>query len=142
MKVLEAHTFENVKAMLESPDQENVVVGFQCLKEATLCKENLVYILWMISETNIELSKWKTEVPSITTLLDEVLGGDPMYHYSSISAPEILRIMKSYGDLPANNYGVFADRYAKYLEKSFSDALVALSSGPPKFKVELKITKL
>lgn len=132
MHVLETNTFERIKAMLESSDMENAVLGFQCLKEATLCKENITYILWMIQEANVAKDDWFSHAPEIMDQLGKIVSLSV-----HLSPSEIMRIMRSYGeDLPKNNYDVFADRYAKYLEK-----LLALGSSL-QFKVELKITRL
>jgi hypothetical protein len=134
MKILELSTFENVKAMLESPDKENMHVGFQCLKEAGLCKENLAYILWMIHEVDLPRDTWIMELEDISESLQKMLAVS--ITHKTFSPNEIIRIMQVYDEhLPENNYAVFADRYAKHVER-------LLGSKGEKFKVQIKITKL
>lgn len=135
MKILEVHTFDHVKSMLESPDAENAVMGFEILKNATLCKENIVYMLWMIEEADIPRDHWFNHTPEIMDTLQKITSIS--INHKTFSPSEIMRIMRAYGEeLPENNYEVFAERYARYMEK-----LLPIGTSL-QFKVQLKITRL
>lgn len=131
--ILEKNTYENVKAMLESPDEENKVMGFQCLKQGGLNKGNLVYILFLLQEADITLSWWRKEVPEIVKGLEKIFNRSLEGQVFSFS--EIKKYIKSY-ELSIDDYQFYMERFAIALQEDMS---FENPSGP--FKIKIKITK-
>jgi len=97
-------------AMLESPDEENKVVAFECIKNTDL-KTNMVYIILLMKEANIKREFWVEHVPEITRTVESII-----HKIYDISFSRILNVIHRY-TLSLEDKQFLMDRYAKYLEK-------------------------
>ena len=120
MKRLEKNTYESVKSMLESPDEENVEVAMECIRNTDL-KTNLVYIMFLIKETVVTKDIWFLHVPEILKTINSITKVDPI----NLSYNLILDIIKDY-DLANEDYQFVMDRYAKYLKKRLGDDIESI----------------
>jgi hypothetical protein len=120
MKRLEKNTYESVKSMLESPDEENVEVAMECIRNTDL-KTNLVYIMFLIKETVVAKDIWFQHVPKILKTVNSITKVDPI----NLSYNLILDIIKDY-DLANEDYQFVMDRYAKYLKKRLGNDIESI----------------
>jgi hypothetical protein len=126
-------TYESVLAMLNSSDEENKVMGFQCLKNAKLTPDNMVYILFLLRESDVNLMWWKREVPDIIESLESIFSCG--LEHKTFSFGEILRVMKQY-KLTIDDYKFYMRKYSQEMRLNFNLDNV---SGP--FNIEIKITQ-
>ena len=110
MEKLDKNTYANMLAMLESPDEENKVVAFECIKNTDL-KTNMVYIILLMKEANIKREFWVEHVPEITRTVESII-----HKIYDISFSRILNVIHRY-TLSLEDKQFLMDRYAKYLEK-------------------------
>lgn len=109
--ILVKDTYENVKDMLESPDHENMIVGLTCIENADF-RDNLIYILCLIKETNIIAKDWDNHAPETAKQFKNLFKGS--ITYSSITWNNIMTYMQMY-DAPFEDYQFLMDRYSLYL---------------------------
>ena len=93
--IIDKHTFESVKAMLESPDQENLVLGMTTLQNLDFVK-NIVPIMCLIKKTDIKESEWKTHAPELVKNVESVFQGGLQFKNISISMRNILKMALLY----------------------------------------------
>jgi len=109
--ILAKDTYENVKDMLESPDPENTVVGLTCIENADF-RDNLIYILCLIKESDIPAKQWETHAPETAKQFTNLFKGS--ITYSSITWYNIMIYMQMY-NAPFEDYQFLMDRYALHL---------------------------
>ena len=109
--ILAKDTYENVKDMLESPDHENTVVGLTCIENADF-RDNLIYILCLIKESDIPAKQWEKHAPETAKQFKNLFKGS--ITYSSITWNNIMTYMQLY-DAPFEDYQFLVDRYALHL---------------------------
>jgi len=97
-------------AMLESPDHENKVVAFECIKNTDL-KTNMLYVMLLVKEANITRDTWFAHVPEIVKTLEEIL-----HRFYDISFSRILNVIHLY-TMPVEDKQFLMDRYAIELQK-------------------------
>jgi len=110
MEKLDKNTYVNMLAMLESPDHENKVVAFECIKNTDL-KTNMLYVMLLVKEANITRDTWFAHVPEIVKTLEEIL-----HRFYDISFSRILNVIHLY-TMPVEDKQFLMDRYAIELQK-------------------------
>jgi hypothetical protein len=110
---LEKKTYDTVMAMLESPDEENVVVAFECIKNADF-KTNIVYILLLYKEVNIDNTVWKKHAPEIFETIDKLLTNETF-----LSFRDIMEIARKY-EVSQEDIQFYMDRYAMFLMRDLN----------------------
>lgn len=110
---LEKGTYDTVVSMLESPDEENQVVAFECIKNADF-KTNIVYILLLFKEVNIDNTVWKKHAPEIFVTIDKVLTNETF-----LSFREIMEIARQY-EVSQEDIQFYMDRYAMFLMRDLN----------------------
>lgn len=108
---IELSTYENLKRMLESRDEENLVVAMGCIEQMDF-RENLTYILFLLKASNVEPRQWEVYAPETTKKFINVFKVD--LASSSLSFASILQLMKLY-DVSQEDWQFYADRYAEHL---------------------------
>jgi len=98
-------------AMLESPDHENKVMAFECIKNTDL-KTNMLYVMLLMKEANIHRSIWIEHVPEITKTLEDILS----HKVYDIAFSRILNVIHLY-TMPVEDKQFLMDRYAIELQK-------------------------
>lgn len=116
--ILARDTYDSVKAMLESPDEENMVVAFQCIENGDFVS-NLAYILFLLKEADVEGQLWKEHAPETTKKLTTLFKVD-LVNAPSITFKSIMRLMRLY-KAPREDYQFFMDRYALHLVDQFNE---------------------
>lgn len=111
--ILSRDTYETVKTMLQSPDEESQVLGLTCIENADF-KINIAYILLLIHETNILPEMWKEHAPETTKIYKSVIGTD--ISDAATTYMRILSLMAQY-EVDKLDYQFFMDRYAYQLTK-------------------------
>ena len=117
--LLSRDTYVNVKTMLDSPDEENIVMGLTCVEQSKF-RPNIMYIGLLFLECNVRAELWKVHAPETTRLL-RAIGFDIMsppitYKKLLVKALEYTRDIE---DLK-----LFFDAYAKYLKLKLNDKLI------------------
>lgn len=120
---LEKKTYLTVKSMLESPDDENQYMGFQCIENSDF-KSNMVYILLLLREVNLGPETWKTNAPETIGKI-EAITNIPLAR-SVISFDTIGKMMLAY-KVDQEDFQFFMDRYAEHLKNSFGLEHVAIT---------------
>jgi hypothetical protein len=108
--ILGRDTYEQLKSMLESPDQENAIVALSCI-EASDFKSNITYVLLMMHEADIDFKMWKEHaaetIKKYTTL--GISGG-------SLNYKKILNVSLMY-NCPLEDIQFFMDRLALHMKE-------------------------
>lgn len=117
--LLSRDTYVNVKAMLDSPDEENIVMGLTCIEQSEF-RPNIMYIGLLFLECNVRAELWKVHAPETTRFL-RTIGFDIMsppitYKKLLIKAIEYTK--------DAEDINLFFNAYAKYLKLKLNDKLV------------------
>lgn len=113
---LEKENYEALKTMLNASDQENLVVAMECIENADF-KSNLVYILFLIKESNVRSDLWNKHAPKTVMTFEKVFSvGIPS---ASISFSNIMRKLQLY-EATQEHYQFFADKYAEHLLETFN----------------------
>ncbi len=133
--ILQKDTYENVKSMLESPDEENVMVGLSCIENCDQ-SANLIYILCLIKETNISSSLWVKHAPETTELFKNLFKGS--ITFSSITWNNIIVYTQVY-DTTIEDYQFLMDRFALYLKDMFNQGKDVIESVTITIKEKPKI---
>lgn len=121
-------TYEQLKSMLESSDQENIVVGLSCI-EASDFKSNITYVLLLMHEADVSYKMWKEHaaetIKKYTTL--GISQGDLNYK-------KILNVSLMYNS-PLEDIQFLFDRLSLHMKKEINSKI------PPGEKIitELKI---
>lgn len=107
---LEAKTFDNIVPMLNSPDQENIVVGMECLENSHF-RTNLTYILLVKKMSNATADMWKKHAPETTSNLNDI--GAPVDR--PITYKRMLEIMVEY-KVPPADLQFYLDKFGGHLK--------------------------
>lgn len=123
-ETLNKDNYDTVKAMIESPDPESVVLGLQCIENSDL-KDNLVYILLMMKEANVDWREWRNNAPIITQSVENVIQASnrqTIYrdYGLMLTYDFILKVMRSY-HVSREDYDFFMEHYAKNLLSVVND---------------------
>lgn len=113
---LTQETYYNIKSMLESPDEENLLIGLSCVENSDL-KLNLTYVLLLFKECNILQKNWVKHAPKTMELLKNVLGQN---YNATITFNIIMENMAIY-KVPEEDYQFLMNRYAGHLLKKFKN---------------------
>lgn len=107
---LEKSTYDTVKSMLESSDKENMILAFECIKNADF-KTNIIYILMLYKEVNLDQNIWVEHVPNVSKVITELVPEHPFVSYK-----KLLDIAIEY-KVPQEDVDFYADRYALFLQE-------------------------
>jgi hypothetical protein len=116
--LLSRNTYVNVKAMLDSPDEESIVVGLTCIEQSEF-GSNIMYIGLLFLECNVRAELWKVHAPETTKLL-RTIGFDimsPPITYKKLLS-KALEYTKDVEDLK-----LFFDAYSLYLKSQLNQKL-------------------
>ena len=118
MKKLNRDTYPTVKAMLESPDPESVVLGLSCIEQSTF-KPNVMYIGLLFLECNVRPELWKVHAPETTRLL-RTIGLDILDPPTTFKKllEKVLRYTQDIDDLR-----LFFNAYSLYLKNRLNKKL-------------------
>lgn len=115
---LSRDTYVNVKAMLDSPDEESIVMGLTCVEQSEF-GSNIMYIGLLFLECNVRAELWKVHAPETTKLL-RTIGFDimsPPITYKKLLS-KALEYTKDVEDLK-----LFFDAYSVYLKLQLNEKL-------------------
>lgn len=116
---LNRDTYVNVKSMLDSPDEESIVVGLTCVEQSEF-KPNIMYIGLLFLECNVRAELWKVHAPETTRFL-RAIGFDimsPPITYKKL----LIKALEYTKD--AEDLKLFFNAYAKYLKSKLNTKLV------------------
>lgn len=102
--VLGRDTYNQIKAMLESPDKENAVVALSCIENSDF-RLNITYILLCIKEANIPFTFWKEHAAETCKKYAQLKIGKPLTYKQIIE--KIIEYKVSVEDMQ-----FFMDRFA------------------------------
>lgn len=105
---INAETFETVLSMLNSTDQDNVILGLSCIEEMDAIN-GLVYLLLLKKLGNVEEEMWKLHA---STKLKYIQGIDE--NKGIITYQRILSILRE-TKVPISDIQVFLTYFGKYL---------------------------
>lgn len=117
---LDRSNFDLTKQMLESADQESVVVAMSILETSTL-KDNLMYILLLAKESNIKtnhIDLWDTHAPTVV----ETIKNMGINIKKPIPFTDLVDIIRKY-DVNEVDVQLFFNIYAEHLQKEFSSLI-------------------
>lgn len=94
VKVTE-ETFDNILAMLNSKDQENVILGLSCIEELDI-SSGLVYLLLLKKLGNVTTEMWREYAPKKLMYLSNLNGfnGGPSFIPSYREILQVLQKVK------------------------------------------------
>jgi N-acetylglutamate synthase/N-acetylornithine aminotransferase len=110
---IETEKYERLKSMLESTDQENLVVAMECIEQVDF-RENMTMILFLIKDSNVDPELWKKHAPITTEKFFSVFSVG--IGNASLAFSNIMRLMKLY-EASIEDWQFYADRYAQHLMK-------------------------
>jgi len=134
---LEKSTFSTVKAMLESEDVENQIVGFECIENSDF-KTNLVYILLLFRETNLGTREWTAHAPETSKKLESVFKV-PLAN-ASVTFDNIARKMATY-KVDQEDFQFYMDRYAEHLKHQFNSNIQGHDEYINSLEIKVTISK-
>lgn len=113
--VLDGGTFENIRGMLDSTDQENVNVALAVIENCNR-KSSLVYILLLKKITKPTVDMWRKQAPETFKFL-KTIGADPD------KVCQYKQILKVLGAQKASQEHIqfFLTYFGEYVFKSVKD---------------------
>lgn len=110
--ILGVDTFDNVVDMMNSPDEENVVVGLECIENVDF-KSNMTFILLLKKMANVTAEMWKEHAPETYNKLVSI----DLQPEKPISYKQILETIIKY-KVPERNLQFYSDQFARNLQQS------------------------
>jgi hypothetical protein len=114
--ILGKDTYQQLKDMLESPDEENAVRALSCIENSDF-KSNITYVLLMMKEANVVYELWKinaTETLKKYRALG-ILSGELTYK-------KIMEIILQY-QAPIEDIQFFMNRFAEHMKNEINQKL-------------------
>jgi hypothetical protein len=106
---LNSESYASVKAMLESPDEENRVMGFECIENSDL-RNGLVYILFLLKEANVPDTEWMDHAKRTVAFLKTLVS-------SGLTFRTIIKKLREY-QVDSASYEFFIERYGEYIRNT------------------------
>ncbi len=109
---LTVDTFENTVRMMNSPDQENIVVALECIENVDF-KENLTYIILVTKFANVTADIWKKHAPESAKKLESI----GMELSKPMNYKKMLQILIKY-KVPDSDLQFFFNKFEGNLKES------------------------
>lgn len=110
--VLDATSFDNIAAMMNSQDKENLNVAFAVLENCNK-KDSLVYLLLLKKDTKPKAEEWKTNAPETYKFLKNI-GADPDKVITFKQGLNVLTAQK----VPADDTQFYLKYFGNYIFES------------------------
>ena len=113
---LERSTYDKVQSMIESPDDENILMGLSCIENSDF-KENMIFILLMLKETNVSIDEWSKHARNTLNNIKNI----GVEWDNSITYKMIQDVIDKY-DLPQSDRLLFEDRFSTFVKKRVTNS--------------------
>lgn len=132
---LSAETFDGVMAMLNSSDQESVILGLSCIEEFDITT-GITYLLLIKKLANVSANTWHEYAPNKSAYLKNM----SVSMDKPISYREILIILQKL-KVPINNLQFFLDKFALYMAEGLREDYAIIDTVEIKINLKLNVTE-
>lgn len=113
---LSRDTYDQLKSMLESPDEENAIVALSCI-EASDFKSNITYVLLIMKEADVDFQLWKAHAAE-TMKKYRALG----IMTGHLTYKKIMEVILQY-KCPLEDIQFFMNRFALHMKEEINSKL-------------------
>lgn len=135
---LTAETFDNVLAMLSSPDKENVVMGLSCIEEFDITT-GITYLLLIKKLANVSTDMWKEYAPQKLEYLKNI--SSIAYNEMPMSFQKILNLIQE-RKVPISDIEFFLNKFSIYMTELLKYDYLIIDSIEIKLKLKLYDTEI
>jgi len=133
---LTVETFDNILAMLSSPDKENVVMGLSCIEELDITT-GITYLLLIKKLANVSSKMWKEYAPQKSEYLKNI----SFINEAPMSFQKILTLIQE-RKVPISDIEFFLNKFALYMTELIRNDYLILDSIEIKLKLKLNDTEI
>lgn len=130
---LSAETFDSVMSMLNSSDQESVIVGLSCIEELDITT-GITYLLLLKKLANVSTDAWEEYAPTKAKYLNS-LGLSVEYPVTYKKILDIITERK----VPIDDLQFFLNKFAIYIKEGLRNDYAIINDIEIKINLKLHV---